>query len=114
MFVDHEALITHIKSGQKVLCNTEQQRNSVLSYLRNCGYELGENTSRYLDGLVDEVYLHPGMIHGHISCWRGNQSGLPFSAFFSEDADEEELGTIDESDFLDAFFTLMGYKEAGV
>lgn len=120
MIVDHEALTVALNAQKLILCNTEEERNTILRYLRDHGYMINPTSLTYLDGLSQTNFMHVGFsivdestIACHNRDLRGN--GIPYSEIFKEDtAEEVELEAMDESSFLAAFSALLGYKQEPV
>lgn len=70
-----EEFITEVEGGRIIYCSCIEERNDVLQYLLNCGFEIGEASLEYLEpGNCDDEYLSPGIgtSSEHISCYRNS------------------------------------------
>ena len=70
-----EEFISSVEDGQIIYCSCIEERNEVLQYLLNCGFEIGETSLEYLEpGNCDDKFLSPGIGLGseYISCYRNS------------------------------------------
>lgn len=73
-----EEFITEVEGGRIIYCSCIEERNDVLQYLLNCGFEIGAASLEYLEpGNRNGEFLSPGFNQsaGYISCYRNSALG---------------------------------------
>lgn len=103
-----------IEHGVRVECDNLQQRDDVLLFLVDIGYEISEDTRDYLGSNPSETwYMHPGKSpnNGCITIWRGAQNEhdpIPYKSVEKLIAQSDmSLDERSEEEFSAAFSELM-------
>lgn len=106
-----------IDLGVRVKCERLQQRNDVLQFLVEIGYEISKDTRDYLENNPNEAwYMHPGKNpnSGNMTIWRGphdehDRDPIPYETVekLISQHDMIPLDERDEEEFSVAFSELM-------